>query len=89
MESGNVLEKKARDRLNNTTFYDWFDVESKKDECVTLLKKASNKYISEKKYEEAIKCMNDCNKIYTTMSGMEYNASENLKLIDKNLLNYI
>lgn len=81
MESGKAIEKKARDRLNKTSIFDMFSMEQKRDECVTLLKQAGNRYLTEKNPTDGIRCLKDCNEIYREIKGEEHLICENLRLM--------
>jgi len=85
MESGYILENKARRQLTKPTILesisDMLSYDQIGHNCAELFKQAGCKYITEKDYASAVRCLDDSNKIYSKTPGNDYNVSSNIKLI--------
>ena len=85
MDPGHILEKKANNKLTIASRFGFlmnvFSPEPKDQECAELFKQAGSKYITEKDYVSAIRCLKQSNELYSQSTDNGYLMCSVIKLI--------
>lgn len=85
--TGKSLEKEAFEKSKNPSFIKKFvlnffgESDEREEEVATLLKQAANKYFTEKKTDDAIRCLKKSTEIYSKLKDCKIDVKENKKLL--------
>lgn len=79
-ETGISLENQARKAIK-PSFFDFLSSGNKDEESARLFKEAGSKYVTEKKFPDAMRCFNESNMIYKTMKTERSTVLENLRMM--------